>query len=314
MKVVFFGTPEFAVPTLRELHNSHQVLAVVTMPDRPSGRKLRLAPSPVKSFALTNGIEVYEPVTLRRNESLIDALSSLGADGFVVAAYGLILPKKILETPKHGCINVHASLLPRFRGASPIHAAILAGDSHTGITIQQMDTGIDTGDILLQEKTEIAPDEDFLSLHDRLAEIGADCLIKTLNLIESGNTTKTPQDGTKSSYAPLISKTDGLIDFSKSTEYILSQIRAFSVWPVAYVLQDGKPLKIVSAQFADGFCDADAVPGTVLLASQTDGLIVKTGDGAILITEVIPSGGKKMSSQDYLRGRQVEDFRKTTLD
>ena len=308
MKAVFFGTPEFAVPTLRELCNSHQVLAVVTMPDRPSGRKLRLTPSPVKSFALEKGMEIYEPVTLKNNKTLIDALSTFGADIFVVAAYGFILPKKILDMPKHGCINVHASLLPKYRGASPIHAAILAGESHTGITIQQMNTGVDTGDIILQEGTEIAGDEDFLCLHNRLAEIGAICVIKTLDLIEKGKATWTSQDDGISSYAPMIKKTDGKIDFSNSTERILNQIRAFSQWPGAYVSHNGKPLKIVSARHAEGFSNADAVPGTVLQASQTDGLIIKTGNGALQIMELIPSGGKKMPSQDFLRGRRLMDF------
>ena len=305
MRAIFFGTPDFAVPTLREICSYHQVLAVVTMPDRPSGRKLKLTSSPVKSFAQEKGIQVFEPEKLRSNKTLMEALSELGADIFVVAAYGFILPKKILEMPKHGCINVHASLLPKYRGASPIHAVILAGDKYTGVTIQQMDTGIDTGDILFKKETEVAPDEDFLSLHNRLAELGADCAIKTLGLIESGKATRTPQDESKSSYAPMIKKSDGKIDFSNTTEQILAQIRAFSLWPGTYAMQNDKPLKIVSAQNVDKFCDAFAAPGTVLLASQSEGLIVKTGDGALLITELIPSGGKKMPSQDYLRGRNV---------
>ena len=308
MRVVFFGTPDFAVPALRELNANHQVLAVVTMPDRPSGRKLKLAPSPVKSFALNLGLTVYEPETLKKNEAFFAVLSEHEADVFVVAAYGLILPKKILDMPKHGCINVHASLLPKYRGASPIHAAILSGDDRTGITIMQMDTGLDTGGILLQEETSIAPDEDFQSLHNRLTELGASCTIRALGLVESGKATRTPQDGSLSSYSPMIKKSDGKIDFSKTTEQILCQIRAFSLWPGAYVMQQGKPLKIVSARKVSGDFDTSAVPGMILLASQTEGLIVKTGDGALLITELIPSGGKKMPSQDYLRGRKVEAF------
>ena len=308
MRVVFFGTPEFAVPSLRALCGVHQVLAVVTMPDRPSGRKLKLTPSPVKGFAQGMGLEVYEPVTLKNNIALMDALSGFEADVFVVVAYGLILRKKILEMPKHGCINVHASLLPKYRGASPIHAAILAGDCHTGITIQQMDTGIDTGDILLQERTGIACNEDFLSLHNRLAEIGADCIVKALDLIKNGKAAWAKQDGSVSSYAPMIKKSDGKIDFSNPTKRILNQIRAFSQWPGTYVMQNGKPLKIVSAEDAAGFCCTEAKPGSIIFANQTDGLIVKTGDGALQITELVPSGGKKMPSQDYLRGRSVVDF------
>ena len=303
MKAVFFGTPDFAVPSLRELHRCHQVLAVVTMPDRPSGRKLKLTPSAVKSFAQDLGLAVFEPKSLKNNKLLTDALQELGADIFVVAAYGLILPKKILEMPTYGCINVHASLLPKYRGASPIHAAILAGDDKTGITIMQMDAGLDTGDMLLQEELSIDPDEFFLSLHNRLAELGAACTIKAISLIESGNATRTPQDEGFSSYAPMIKKSDGKINFSKSTERILNHIRAFSLWPGAYCEPLGKPLKILSAQKADIAFESGAPPGTVLAANQSDGLIIKTADGALLITELIPSGGKKMPSQDYLRGQ-----------
>ena len=306
MKAVFFGTPDFAVPSLRELHSSHQVLAVVTMPDRPSGRKLKLTPSPVKVFAHSRGKTVFEPKSLKKNEDIIASLSELGADIFVVAAYGLILPKKILEMPMHGCINVHASLLPKYRGASPIHAAILTGDDKTGITIMQMDAGLDTGDILLQEEISIANDEYFLSLHNRLAELGADCTIKAISLIKSGKIARTPQDEGLSSYAPMIKKPDGKIDFSKSTEQILNQIRAFSLWPGAYCEPLGKPLKILSAQKAVVAFESGAPPGTVLAANQSDGLIIKTADSALLITELIPSGGKKMSSQDYLRGFSIK--------
>ena len=308
MRTVFFGTPDFAMPTLRKLSDNHQVLAVITMPDRPSGRKLKLTPSPVKLLAQDLGIPVFEPKTFKNNNDMIQSLLELQADIFVVAAYGLILRKKILEMPKHGCINVHASLLPKYRGASPIHAAILSGDSHTGITIQQMDTGIDTGDIIIQKKTEIAPDESFLSLHNRLSELGADCAIWALELMESGKATRIPQDETKASYAPQIKKADGRVDFSKTTGQILNHIRAYSLWPGSYAMQGDLPLKIVSAKRAEFYCNAVAAPGTVLPACQNKGLIVKTGDGALLITELIPSGGKKMPSQDYLRGRNVENF------
>ena len=309
MRAVFFGTPDFAVPTIRELYNSNQVIAAVTMPDRPSGRKLRLTPSPVKCFAVNKGITVFEPTALKKNDSLAEALRELGPDIFVVAAYGLILPKKILEMPKHGCINVHASLLPKYRGASPIHAAILAGDSLSGITIMQMDAGLDTGDIILQEQVSLTPDEYFSDLHNKLADLGASCTIKALRLIENGNATWTAQDNSKSSYAPMIKKADGRIDFSKSTEQILCQIRAFSLWPGAYAMLGGKPLKIASAKKADGDYYINASPGTVLLACQKEGLIVKTGDSALLITELVPSGGKKMPSQNYLRGRDVLEMR-----
>ena len=308
MNVVFFGTPDFAVPTLRELNKSHKLHAVVTTADRPLGRRLKLTPSPIKSFAMSKGIYVYEPQTLKNNKTLMDALAGLGADVFVVAAYGLLLPKKVLEMPEHGCINVHASLLPKYRGASPIHAAILAGDGKTGITIMQMAAGLDTGDIILQDEIPIAPDERYPSLHDRLAELGAVCATRALSLIECGRATWTKQDDSMSSYAPIIKKSDGEIDFSKSTQQILNQISAFSLWPGTYAMQNGKPLKIVSAKKTDYVYDADAACGKVLLACQTEGLVVKTGDGALSITELIPSGGKKMPAQDFLRGRKVDDF------
>ena len=307
MKIIFFGTPDFAVPALDALCNSHTVLAVVTMPDRPSGRKMKLTPSPVKSYATNKGLPVYEPVKLRGSKVYHDIFAALNSDVFIVAAYGLILPKKILEMPKFGCINIHASLLPKHRGPSPIHAAILAGDKKTGVTIMQMDAGIDTGDMLLQEEICIKEDFDFLSLHNMLAELGASCLIKTLELITKGEITKTPQNDSLSSYAPMIKKADGQINWTNPTEFILNQIRAFSLWPGAFVMQNNKPLKINGAKNTD--FKANCPPGKVLTISQSEGLYVKTGDGVLCITELTPAGGKKMPAVDYLRGhRMVLDF------
>ena len=312
MRAVFFGTPEFAVPSLEALARCHEVLAVVTMPDRPSGRKLKLSESPVKVLAKSLGISVFEPAKLRKNAVFFGELSALDADVFVVAAYGQVLPKNILDMPKHGCINVHASLLPRHRGASPIHAALLNGDEITGVTIMQMDEGLDTGDMLLRESISILPDDDFQSLHDRLANLGADCLLKALEQIEDGSACRTPQDGSASTYASMLAKTDGRIDWTEPTERVLNRIRAFSAWPGTYAMLEGKPLKIVSARGAGESAQCmkpEAAPGDVLVASQRDGLIVKTGDGAVELLELVPSGGKKMLARDFLRGRPGFEMR-----
>ena len=247
MKVVFFGTPEFALPSLEALIKHHDVLAVCTQPDKPQGRKMKLTPSPVKEFASSCGILVCEPHTLKKNDVLFGFLGSLEPDVFVVAAYGHILPRRFLELPVFGAINVHASLLPKYRGASPIHAAILAGDKKTGITIMQMDKGLDTGDMILQDEIEIADKEDFQSIHNRLAQLGAKTLIEALHKLQEGSAKKTPQDDRASSYAPIIKKSDGQIDWSDPTERILNKIRAFSLWPGCFFMTENGPFKINSA-------------------------------------------------------------------
>ena len=336
MRIVFFGTPEFAVPSLESLCKQHEVLAVCTQPDKPQGRKMKLTPSPVKQFASSHGTVVHEPLTLRKNNELYGALNKLNADVFVVAAYGHILPKRFLSLPVYGSVNVHASLLPKYRGASPIHAAILAGDRKTGITIMQMDTGLDTGDIILQEDLEISENEDFQSLHNKLSKLGAKTLMEALSQIYGGSAIKTPQDDSLSSYAPIIKKADGQINWADSTKRILNQIKAYSLWPGCSAMTESGPVKINSAENCMPIDESishvrasstecfdsenssilksvpvDSPPGTVLYANQDKGLVIKTGDGAIRILELTPSGGKKMSPECFLRGRNFQNLIKT---
>ena len=306
MRVVFFGTPEFALPSLEALTRNHEVLAVCTQPDKPRGRKLMLTPSPVKEFALSKGITVYEPRTLKKNDAFFETLKGLQADVFVVAAYGHILPGRFLCLPVHGSVNVHASLLPKYRGASPIHAALLFGDKTTGVTIMQMDTGLDTGDMILSVETEIAENDDFVGLHNRLAQLGADALTDALCQIGAGTAKRTPQDSSLSSYAPTIKKSDGKINWEDGTGQILNRIRAFSVWPGCFTMTDAGPLKINSGERFD--TNSTVNPGMAIYANQNEGLVIKTGDGAIRVLELTPSGGKKMSPKDFLRGRREIKF------
>ncbi|MCL2216413.1 MAG: methionyl-tRNA formyltransferase [Defluviitaleaceae bacterium] len=323
MKIIFMGTPAFAVPSLKALIESHEVVAVCTQPDRPAGRGHKLQPSPVKIVAEEYGIPVLQPETLKKwgaarcdegtepcaNEAR-SRLKAFGADAFVVAAYGLLLPKGVLNMPPHGCINVHASLLPKYRGASPIHAALLNGDAETGITIMHMDVGIDTGDIVLAKSIPIIESDRLPTLHDKLAELGGDLILEALSQIENGTATRTPQDEAKSTYAPLIQKTDGHISWSSPTAQIINQCRALDPWPGCYAVYENQPLKIWAVKGIQGlslksFNIESASPGTILAADHTNGIIIKTGDGAALITELQAHGAKRMPATDYLRGRKL---------
>jgi len=298
------GTPDFAVLGLLKLIQHHEVVAVYTQPDRPAGRGHKLAVSPVKAAALAHGLEVQQPTSLRT----IDAhsqLQSYGADIFVVAAYGLILPKAVLDMPRLGCINIHASLLPKYRGASPIHAALLNGDSHTGITIMHMDAGIDTGDMILQKSLDILPQERLLELQDRMANLGAECVLEALALLGKGIAPRTPQNHDESCYAPMIKKNDGHINWNHSTQQIINCLRALDPWPGLYCMYNGQPLKIWGIE-AVSSAPSDALPGTILAADSSSGLLIKTGDGAAKITEIQPSGKKRMATYDYLRGQRME--------
>ena len=309
MKIVFMGTPDFAVPPLRQLLACHNVLAVLTQPDRPSGRGHKLQISPVKALALEAGVEVLQPETLlikKQNKDakqIRDYLAELNADIFVVAAYGLILPKAVLEMPRYGCVNIHASLLPKYRGASPIHMAIKDGETETGITIMQMDTGIDTGDMILQRRLSIPPDERTPSLHDRMAVLGGECIIEALAQIEAGTANFAPQDNTASSHAPMIKKIDGMINWAWPTARINNLIRAFDPWPGPYTHYNGTVIKIW--QIEEAPTTESAAPGTILVADPAKGLQVCTGDGTAWIQELQPPGGKRMKATDYLRGRSI---------
>jgi len=323
------GTPEFAVPSLQQLLAHHEVVAVCTQPDRPAGRGHKLHMSPIKTLALSAGVEVLQPNSLRmskkpaddaaiqsnKNAKLIrDYLVELGADIFVVAAYGMILPRFVLDIPRLGCVNVHASLLPKYRGASPIHAAIKNGETTTGITIMYMDTGIDTGDMILQRNLPIGPKERVSSLHDRMAALGGECIIEALAQLERGTATRSPQDDSASTYAPMIQKSDGLIDWAWPTDRIINLTRAFDPWPGPYTMYKGETIKIWQVEKADtpeawqsenNDARKNPPPGTVLAVDPTKGLHVRTGDNSAWILELQASGGKRMKATDYLRGRAI---------
>lgn len=247
MRIVYMGTPDFAVPTLQALLDSpHQVVGVFSQPDRPKGRGYKLMPPPVKELALAHGVPVYQPVKMRDGTALA-ILKQLRPDVIVVAAYGRLLPKEILELPAYGCINVHASLLPRYRGAGPVQWSVINGEKATGVTTMFMGEGLDTGDILEQVQTPIGPEETAGELMGRLAEIGAQLLLHTLELLESGKAVRTIQDESLATYAPMLQKSDGALDFSQSAQKLYDRIRGVSPWPSAYAYLDGKRLKIHKA-------------------------------------------------------------------
>jgi methionyl-tRNA formyltransferase len=308
MRLVFMGTPKFAVPVLEAiLKNGHQVIGVVTRPDKPKGRGRMVQSSPVKETAIKNNLVVREPVRLSEADFLT-WLEDAQPDVIVVAAFGQILPPVVLKMPKYGCINVHASLLPRYRGAAPIHRAILNGEKETGITIMFMDEGLDTGDILLQEKIAITDMDTAGTLHDRLAGLGAEMLVKTLDLLKKGALGRTPQDHARASYAPVLTRQDELIQWTTGAKNIFNQVRGLSPWPGASTIWNGKLLKIwrVEVSYSESFPAAGFVPGQVKAANAIDGLLVQANPGLVLIRELQLQGGKRMRSEDFLRGHTIE--------
>ncbi len=297
------GTPLFAVPSLRALIASQEIVGVVTQPDRPAGRGRQLKPSPVKLVAQEAGIPVYQPVSLRSAKSA-DQLRVWQPDVIVVAAFGQILRPHVLDLPPKGCINVHASLLPRWRGASPIQHAILSGDQETGITLMQMDVGLDTGPIYVQDSTPIAVDESSVSLHDRLAVMGAQLLDDRLDDILQGRLQARAQEEGLATYAPLINKEAGHIDWAESAVDIDRRIRAMTPWPGAYTVWEGKGLKILRAHLLPGRT-AELMPGTV--SEEADALVVHTGDGLIALDLLQLAGKKAAGAEAFLRGRPQFD-------
>jgi methionyl-tRNA formyltransferase len=298
-KLVFMGTPTFALPILQALIDHHTVLAVVTQPDRPAGRKRQIQQSPVKHLALENNILVFQPDNLRQ-DSAIEELQQWQPDCYVVAAFGQILPQTVLDIPPHGSINIHASLLPRWRGAAPIQAAIRAGDSETGITLMLMDAGLDTGPMLSQRSIAISPQETGQSLHDRLAVLGAELLVETLPAYLSGKIKPQPQDDDQATYAPTIKKEEGHINWERDAQSIERLARAFTPWPGTYTLWKGIQLKIHG-----GMCEkGHAPPGQVV---EKDGRIaIGTGDGLYYPTLLQLPGKKTLDIMDFLRGH--DDF------
>jgi methionyl-tRNA formyltransferase len=303
MKIIFAGTPDFAATNLEALtHTKHKICAVYTQPDRPAGRGRKLQPSPVKAVAIEHQIPVYQPINFKEAEA-VEQLESLEADLMIVAAYGLILPPKVLAIPKLGCINIHASLLPRWRGAAPIQRAILAGDKETGITIMQMDKGLDTGDMLLKRALTIHPDETAETLHDRLAELGSQALLEVLANIENCSAVATSQDEAETSYATKLAKQEALIDWTLPATEIERKVRAFNSWPVAQTLFEDKQLRIWQARATSSNTNEPA--GTIILADGKQ-LAVATGEGALQIIELQPPGKKRMPAQAFMNSRNLQ--------
>lgn len=303
MNIIFMGTPEFAVPTLRALIESdHNIVGVFTQPDKAVGRKQIMTPPPVKVCAEENGIPVFQPNSLKTPEAE-ELIKSLSPDIMVVVAYGKILPLSILNIPKYGCINGHASILPRHRGASPIQWALVCGDKTTGVTTQLMGEGIDTGDILLTEETAILEDENAGQLHDRLSVVTASLMIKTIEGVEKGTITPIKQDDSFANYAPIINKEMGYLKFDKTAEEICNLIRGFNPWPAAYFMLDGKRVKVFAAKVSDSTSKA---PATVIKASNE--LVIACANGtSISLTEIQVEGSKRMSAKDYLVGHKINE-------
>ncbi len=302
MKIIFAGTPEFAAVSLNALiDQNHEVCAVYTQPDRPAGRGRKLQPSPVKAVATEHDIPVFQPKNFKENGA-IEQLKALEPDLMIVAAYGLLLPPDVLSTPKLGCINIHASLLPRWRGAAPIHRAILAGDKITGITIMQMDKGLDTGDMLHKLVINIEPDETSEQLHDRLSELGSQALLEALPSIENGSITATAQNSAEKTYAAKLEKKEAVIDWELPAIEIERKIRAFNSWPVAQTALDGKQLRIWQAEIAQSNSDKPA--GTIICADGKT-LEVATGDGALSLLELQLPGKKRIPASALMNSRNL---------
>jgi methionyl-tRNA formyltransferase len=303
MKIVFMGTPDFAVPTLEALIESdkHEVVAVISQPDKPKGRGKKLQPTPVKEAALAHNIPVYQPERIK-DEAFMDELEKIEADFFVVVAYGQILSRRILMMPKYGSLNVHGSILPKYRGAAPIQWALINGEPTTGITIMFMNEKCDEGDLVLKKEVYIDPNETYGSLHDRLKEIGADCLMQTLDLIEAGKARPVPQDHSQATYAPMIKKPMCQINWEESTERICNKIRAFNPFPGAYTFKGEEMIKIHSAKPDYVYTGR---PGRVVNVDPKKGFNIATSDGSILVEYLCAQGGKVMRSTDYMRGHEI---------
>lgn len=302
MKIVYMGTPDFAVLPLKALiEDGHEISLVVTQPDKPKGRGHKMMPPPVKVCASEHGIPTYQPLSMKTDEAF-EVLTKENADLFIVAAYGQILPQRILDIPKHGCVNIHASLLPKYRGAAPIQWCIINGETETGVTTMQMNAGLDTGDMLAKEVVEISESETGESLHDKLAEAGVSAIRKTVKQIEDGTLSPEKQDDSKSCYAPMIDKTTGILDFSKPAKELYNLIRGLNSYPYASTTYEGTPFKVIAAKTAP---NTKGTPGEILAVDAT-GLLVACGKDALSITDVQFAGKKKMPVSEYIKGNKLE--------
>lgn len=314
MKIVFMGTPDFAEASLQALIDAnYNIEAVVTNPDRPKGRGMKMLYSPVKELAVSKNIPVFQPEKVRNNIEFIEKIKSINPDVICVVAYGKILPKEILEIPKYGCINVHASLLPKYRGAAPIQWAVLNGDQETGITTMYMDIGMDTGDMILTQKVQIGENETTGELWERLSKIGGNLLVETLNQIEKGIAPRIPQEG-EYTMAPMLEKEMSKIDWeNKTAEEIKNLVRGLNPIMGAYTFLNGKKIKFWKVEVANNIgYDEENIKmiknGTVLISDQKDGIFIKTKKGILRVLEIQGENAKKMSIQDYLRGNKIEKF------
>lgn len=299
-KIIFMGTPSFACPTLQTLlDRKEEVIAVYTQPDRPKGRGQKLQPPPVKELALAHGIPVFQPPKVRTPE-VIEQIRELQPDLIVVVAFGQILPKALLDIPPHGCVNVHASLLPRYRGAAPLNWCLVNGETETGVTTMLMDVGLDTGPMLLKKATPIGPDEGIDTLHDRMATLGAVLLGETLDGLAAGSIVPEPQDDAASCYAPLLKKEHGRIDWHKPAVALHNQVRGLATWPGAVTLLQGEPLKLFRTTADSG----SGRPGEVLAADK-NGIEVACGQGSLLITELQAAGARRMDAASFLAGHPL---------
>ena len=304
MRILFMGTPDFALFSLRALVESgEEIIGVVTQPDKPKGRGYTLTPPPVKVYAMEQGLPVYQPKTLR-DEAFAELLSTLDPDLIIVVAFGKILPQNVLEYPKYGCVNVHGSILPKYRGAAPMQRAIIDGEAETGITTMLMDVGLDTGDMLLVEKMPIDENDNFETVHDKLGALGASTLIKTVERLKAGDLAAVKQDDTGATYAAKIEKEDCLIDFSKSAGAVHDQIRGLSPIPLSFThTADGKMLKVIASKIAER--EGNFAPAGTVLSLDGGKITVACGEGSVSLLTVLPEGKKRMAAADFINGRKI---------
>lgn len=302
MKILFMGTPDFAAECLKALmkDGTNEIVGVISQPDKPQGRHMELKPTAVKEAALKEGLKVYQPQTLK-DEAILPLLKEINPELIVVVAYGKILPEYILNFPKYRCVNIHASLLPRFRGAAPIQRAVMEGDSISGVTAMYMEKGLDTGDMIMKEQIPITEEMTASDLHDALAVLGGEVLIKTINRFKAGDFSAQKQDDSLSCYASMLTKAEGEIDWTKTNTEIYNKVRGLNSWPMSFSFLEGKRFVIEFVKKADG----KGIPGEVLEANE-NGLTVACGSGAVVIENVKFEGKKKMSVSDFLKGHKIE--------
>ena len=302
MKILFMGTPDFAVPCLDILvSNGFDVCGAVTQPDKPKGRGHKLTPPPVKEYAISKNIPVYQPQTLKDGE-FEKVLDELKPQLIAVVAYGKILPEYILDFPEYGCVNVHGSVLPKYRGAAPIQWAIINGDKTTGVTTQYMKMGVDTGDIIFTDETEILPDETYGELYTRLSQSGAKLLLKTVNAIKDGTAPRTEQDESEATHAPMLTKETGHINWTKSADEVLNLIRGTNPWPMSYAMYGDEMMKVFGVKKSSGF---DAPPGKIRIVNKK--LEISCGKDSVVVDEIQFKGGKRMTVASYLNGHDIDE-------